>query len=72
MDIKLKARLSAYSRFPHKLVDKQCGADVVTKEDIDSLFGGTSVPETTQPSTELNSGCNSDTVSFADIDSLFN
>lgn len=70
MDIKLKARLSAYSRFPHSAADKQCPNETVTKEDIDSLFGNSS---SIQPDTKVTPTiyCGSETVSAADIDSLF-
>lgn len=68
MDIKLKARLSAYSRFPQKSCE--CDAEVVTKEDIDSLFGEGHVNEDINNNTCL---CNNkkNTVAFTDIDSLF-
>lgn len=71
MDIKLKARLSAYSRFPHSISDKQCPNDTVTKEDIDSLFGKSESIQP-KPTTTVNYYCGNDTVSTEDIDSLFN
>ena len=64
MDIKLKARLSAYSRFPQK--SNECDADVVTKEEIDSLFSENNVDTATVFKNNKN------TVSFTEIDSLFN
>lgn len=67
MDIKLKARLSAYSRFPQgNIVKPSCDADVVTKEDIDSLFQNDATKNDS-----VKASSNSQTVSFTDIDSLF-
>lgn len=74
MEIKLKARLSAYSRFPKVSCNNDpsdCDAEVVTKEDIDSLFDSVTASTTTVKATVSNSKCNSEIVSAADIDSLF-
>lgn len=76
MEIKLKARLSAYSRFPKVASndgpsDSDCDAEVVTKEDIDSLFDTIAPVTTNNKTVSATSKCNSEVVSFADIDSLF-
>lgn len=68
MEIKLKPRLSAYSRFPNKLSDEQCNTEVVTREDIDSLFDTTILNN----KTKTDKKSNDTTVSKSDIDSLFN
>ena len=64
MEIKLNARLSAYSKV-YAVNGIECEHESVSFEDIDSLFDTTSnsvIVETTKPNE----------VSFADIDSLFN
>ena len=67
MDIRLNAKLSAYGRIPSPKAG--CDADLVTKEDIDSLFGkSVEVVEPTIINTAVN---NTNAVSFSDIDSLF-
>ena len=74
MDIKLKARLSAYSKFPKTSStdpsNPDCDVDVVTKEDIDSLFDS-SAKHVTNTTKVTSNSCNSDIVTFEDIDSLF-
>ena len=67
MDIRLNARLSAYGKFPP--ADCGCSVDTVTKEEIDSLFGGTLPPVTPKPQIV---NCTTAEVTYADIDSLFN
>ena len=67
MDIRLNARLSAYSK-TNAGKPMPCGEETITKADIDSLFGGESI-DSFIPVTSNNS-C--DVISFKDIDSLFN
>lgn len=64
MDIKLKARLSAYARIPSP---RACVIDTVTNEEIDSLFQD--IPEDLLP-TDITM-CSEDVVSEEDIDTLF-
>ena len=61
MDIKLRARLSAYSKL-HGVIPEECDHESVTNEEIDSLFDGSVIP----PMEE-----NSCAVSYTEIDSLF-
>lgn len=63
MEIKLNAKLSAYSKVD--AVNGMCEHEYVTTDDIDSLFTeehNSSILDTTDPNA----------VTFADIDSLFN
>lgn len=72
MDIKLRARLSAYSRVDQitntpSAPDNDSGCDRVTEREIDTLFEKKSIP-----SSKPTGGSSVDVVSYSEIDSLFN
>ena len=76
MDIKLRARLSAYSKV--STTCEECDADIVTNEQIDELFDP-SIDYTSVTKTQIDelfideeTQQEYDTVSFAKIDTLFN
>ena len=75
MDIKLKARLSAYSRFPKVSSDKPsdvpCDTEVATKEDIDALFDTVVTNSNNAPTTSSVKSCTTGVASIKDIDALF-
>ena len=64
MDIKLRARLSAYSKVD-ALKCAECDMNPVTKDEINTLFGTTGEGSQLPPITDPN------TVTYAEIDSLF-
>lgn len=74
MDIKLRARLSAYSKVD--ALHKDCEGDVITHEEIDTLFEDLGKPQavTNKEIDKLfidSTAAESDTVTFDEIDLLF-
>lgn len=64
MDIKLRARLSAYAKVD-SLKCVECDMDPVTNDEINTLFGEPPAEGTLPPITDPH------TVTYSEIDSLF-